>query len=352
VTAVVRPGAVRIALSLAGQQIARVRVSCERPRGVGAVLAGVALAGIPAAVGRLHAVCGVSQSVAAQAALAAAGAAVEPLDLRRAHQRLAGERLIEHLRATILSFADGVALTPAELAAVRTLLAAGAEGLAQGVVGPARLAALLGTLGLGTGGGPADGSWVARVLACAGRLPDCWRLAPADRLSADDDAAVIAALAHGGQSFAARPVLPGRCPETGAAARTPAVGQTSAGVARLVSRFDEIAEAARRLGDGSEGAEWVTAGTFGPGLGFAAVESPRGRLHHLVGIEGGAQLVRYLIVAPTEWNFAPAGPVARALDGLTLPEDVDPTVVAQRLAGLYDPCVACEVSVDRGGGDA
>jgi Ni,Fe-hydrogenase I large subunit len=53
----------------------------------------------------------------------------------------------------------------------------------------------------------------------------------------------------------------------------------------------------------------------------------------------------YGIVAPTEWNFRPGGPLERSLAGLDARDDDalrrDAALVAQSL----DPCVACSVEV-------
>ena len=59
----------------------------------------------------------------------------------------------------------------------------------------------------------------------------------------------------------------------------------------------------------------VAARNIGPGEGFAAVNSARGRLYHRLKLDGGGRIVDYAIVAPTEWNFHPDGPFVRLLLG-------------------------------------
>ena len=51
------------------------------------------------------------------------------------------------------------------------------------------------------------------------------------------------------------------------------------------------------------------------GQGFAAVDSARGRLYHSLHLDAAGRIADYRIVAPTEWNFHPDGPFARALRG-------------------------------------
>ncbi|MEO8675366.1 MAG: nickel-dependent hydrogenase large subunit, partial [Casimicrobiaceae bacterium] len=66
-------------------------------------------------------------------------------------------------------------------------------------------------------------------------------------------------------------------------------------------------------------------------------------LHHVV-IDGG-RVAAYRIVAPTEWNFHPAGALVRGL--ATLAANDEPRLVREaRLAvQALDPCVACCVEV-------
>ena len=56
----------------------------------------------------------------------------------------------------------------------------------------------------------------------------------------------------------------------------------------------------------------VGALSLGDGIGLGWAENARGRLLHLVQLQGGRAAL-YRIVAPTEWNFHPDGPFAAAL---------------------------------------
>lgn len=334
-------GCVRIKVGVAGGAVSRATVACDRPHGIGAVLARRPPAQVPGIIGQLFALCSMSQSLAAGAALKAAGAAVEAVDAA-ADARLLAERLVEHVRSTVLGFTDEVPLTATEAVAARTAFAAGSR-LTAGVPGDLDdLAAALDALGLGIDAPPSS-SWASRVMASAAAIT--WRDEhPADFLVPADDAAVAAALLGEGEAFAVQPHLPGRRPETGPFARAAAAGHRlpADGGGRLAARFAEITDALRRLRTPSEGAApLLRAERLDRGVGFAAVESPRGRLHHVAALNAHGSIERYLILAPTEWNFAAEGPFTAALRGLHLPAGRS----IETLAALFDPCVACEVEV-------
>ena len=72
------------------------------------------------------------------------------------------------------------------------------------------------------------------------------------------------------------------------------------------------------------------------GRGAGVVETARGPLAYYIETTGGrAQTLRS--VAPTEWNFHPAGPFMAALAGA--PKVADPIFAARLLAASFDPCV-------------
>lgn len=84
-------------------------------------------------------------------------------------------------------------------------------------------------------------------------------------------------------------------------------------------------------------------GSGGPGLGSGAVDTARGRLAHWVRLEEG-RIADCRIVAPTEWNFAADGPLARGLTGAAkdgLRERAGLLVTA------LDPCVACSIAIEQ-----
>jgi hypothetical protein len=82
----------------------------------------------------------------------------------------------------------------------------------------------------------------------------------------------------------------------------------------------------------------------GSGVGYGLAETARGLLLHQAEVTDG-RVRRYRIIAPTEWNFHPAGALTRGL----VDRKVVDSGVARREAGLLvqalDPCVACTIEV-------
>jgi Ni,Fe-hydrogenase I large subunit len=89
----------------------------------------------------------------------------------------------------------------------------------------------------------------------------------------------------------------------------------------------------------------VAARNTGPGEGFAAVDSARGRLYHRVKLDGGGRIVDYAIVAPTEWNFHPDGPFVRRLIGARIGAGTAAARRVERLAFVFDPCIGVSAEI-------
>lgn len=125
-----------------------------------------------------------------------------------------------------------------------------------------------------------------------------------------------------------------------------AVAHHGTGVlARHLARMVELASLPASLeapGDDEGGAP---AGA-GPGTGLGTVEAARGRLVHYAEVGEGA-IQRFRILAPTEWNFHPEGLVVAGLSGARLPGNLPPDQGARLVVDAVDPCVACEVEVIR-----
>lgn len=113
---------------------------------------------------------------------------------------------------------------------------------------------------------------------------------------------------------------------------------------RWVARLVELAELPGRMRRIALESPTTTLRNESPTVaaGLAHTEAARGRLYHLVEVEGD-RIGDYRILAPTEWNFHPAGLVAEALDNLSLPDPDERRFVAELLVNAIDPCVACEV---------
>ncbi len=154
-------------------------------------------------------------------------------------------------------------------------------------------------------------------------------------------------------AFLARPTWHGAVHETGPAARmgshpliADTVRHTGNGLlARLAARMVEMTAMPEKMReilpvlsdhDGSP-VETTVAGS-----GIGAVEAARGRLVHRVEV-GGGQVMRYQILAPTEWNFHAEGPLARGLAGAAAGPGLARN--ATLLVNALDPCVRCDVAV-------
>lgn len=347
-TALLQPGAIRIGVSIDGEGRAReVHVRSGRPIGVARIFIGRPAADVPVLARSLFSLCGFAHGLTARRAIAAAhGVQAEARDSEIVG--LAAERLAETLRATLLGW-PGIAEDPARfgqplreaVAAARMLMAALSPAKSDAVV--ERLSAAVAALGVTPSqpATPTPGSVFADMLAEA-EAEDFLQPAPLDALAPADDTAVIRALRAGREEFAAAPALPGRVVETGAFARHGAVGQGSSLAARLRARFADIDEALNLLrGAADAGAS----GSTGPGEGFAAVETARGRLYHWVRLDTDGFIGDYQILAPTEWNFHQKGPFVAALTGGMVGFGAAARRRIGRAAAVFDPCVAFEVEL-------
>ena len=168
---------------------------------------------------------------------------------------------------------------------------------------------------------------------------------PADlsaRLAADREGAYVA-----------RPDSAGRVYETGPLARqswqpvvAAQIGAFGPGLlARMVARLAELASCLQEMDNlvHSLDSDLAPAACLVDGAGLGLVEAARGLLAHRVELEGG-RVRRYQIVAPTEWNFHPDGPLARGLRGVEATPDLAER--ANLLACALDPCVACAITLE------
>ncbi|MFA5951795.1 MAG: nickel-dependent hydrogenase large subunit [Hyphomicrobium sp.] len=152
--------------------------------------------------------------------------------------------------------------------------------------------------------------------------------------------------------FARQPTWLGAPKETGPLSRqhdAPLVQALTAAygrglLTRFAARLVELARLPARLRATAGTSELsIRAASPALGHGIAQVEASRGRLIHSIEVVG--DLVKsYAIVAPTEWNFHPAGSGRRSLARIAArPRDVE------EVAGLFvaslDPCVAYDVRV-------
>lgn len=361
-----------ITLHLAGGKVTRAGIGSSRP-----VMASARLAGKPPALvlpllPTLYALCGTAQGLVGLQAVENAGGLSAPPAQHSARRLLARiELLAEHAAGIVrdwpalLGEAPDIAalkpLRPLVKEAIRALYPKG-DWLVPGggTLAPNR-AALANILLRLRGVVPAFPNdpagfqaWMAEGKSVAARLPqrivaeglaDFGRtdtpLMPAGgppdldrRLAADADG-----------SYRTAPDCDGAVTETGPLSRqcrAPLVSilmaEFGTGVLpRLVARLVEMASALREVEDlvqdltDDPGAP----APLGDGAGLGLVDAARGLLAHRVEVEGGV-LRDYRMLAPTEWNFHAAGPLARGLEGVPA-EGAEAR--AALLAASLDPCV-------------
>lgn len=151
--------------------------------------------------------------------------------------------------------------------------------------------------------------------------------------------------------YCARPDWDGEPRETGALARMAAHPAMAAALerhgncvaVRVLARLAETAGLVLRLAEGA-GATLADGRTLAAQTGAAWVETSRGLLAHVVALRDG-RVVRYRILAPTEWNFHPDGPLARGLAGTEADSEAAVLRALQLQALALDPCVAYDAVV-------
>ena len=177
-------------------------------------------------------------------------------------------------------------------------------------------------------------------------------LLPPLRQLAPSQCAELAHLALANEDFCGQPEWTGGPAETGAIARQQQHSLLAAWIdargrgsgARLLARLIELANLPQQLA-GNQVAV-VKAFNLGENIGMSAIETSRGLLIHVVRLAGG-RVADYRIVAPTEWNFHPAGALVEALTqaiaGLAPCEAAASR--AEAVCQSLDPCVSFAVEV-------
>lgn len=387
-------GRLDIDLTCRSGSSASARIASSRPRGVTRMFHGRRPAEVANLVPLVFGVCGMAQGAAAATACERALGIATSSETRRIRDSLLlAETAREHLLRVAMDWPRCMALAtdPATLRQVmgldqrfrQAMAGSGTVFEPGGVVrcdvaaiesAVADLGDLLETVVFGE---PPD-TWLARSTladlgdwAHAGRLPAQLLLQRTLRSAAlqigsvsidavpDIDDVDLASMLFGenAEQFIALPTWEGRPRETTALsrqARHPLIqalgdGREHGIGARLVARLVELAGLPDRMTDlgeagslGSEGDEAVDA--CGDGIGIARSEAARGRLIHGVEIQRGL-VKRYLIVAPTEWNFHPEGAAARALAQIAGSGRSDARGLADLMITAFDPCVEYSLAV-------
>ncbi len=356
-------GRVRVSARFDGERLESVAVRSDRPLAANVLLAGrtgqEALELLP----RIFAVCGHSQATVAAAALDAAAGLVPPQAVQRRREReLAAETAAEHAFRLLLDWPRlaGVEQDVTLLARIRSLLAHAPESEASWGAARDALIGMVRSRILGTG----LDTWLEQFSASewlewarSGRTATAQTLAglcPSTEWAAPDTnfltelgharlAADVASLALAQPGFEARPELDGEPAECGPLARNhlhPAVldlARRDRIVARAFARLAEFAQILREQNCAGR----LDQIALGPGLGAATGEMARGLLTHVVELDDG-RVRRYAIVAPTEWNFHPSGPLYRELQGRPARDGDEAMRALEFAAATLDPCVQLE----------
>lgn len=360
-------GRIDIRLTRAGTAVAGVEICSSRPQLAQKLMAGRGPEEAADLAGLIFSLCGKAQKVAAQAACEAARGVEPAQDVRQRREReVLVELAQEHAWRLLLNWPEQAGRAP-DMSSLLKLRQAAADTAAFADA----LEALLETALLGE---PRD-QWQNRDLAGF----DAWRHAGATlvaKLFSDlgdgpdpggshcallpalaelDDAAArdLARRALVEPAFCAAPTWRDAPAETGALARAGNrpllaswIARRGRGAgARLLARLLELAELPQRLRGGSLSGgrnQVLRAWALGDNAGLAGVETSRGLLIHVARLEEG-RVADYRIVAPTEWNFHPAGPLAQALAGLATGAGLE--AAARLVSQSLDPCVAYGVEL-------
>ncbi|QSA97324.1 nickel-dependent hydrogenase large subunit [Methylococcus sp. EFPC2] len=147
--------------------------------------------------------------------------------------------------------------------------------------------------------------------------------------------------------YARYPTWNGAAAETGPYARwhrAPPVAGSTPIAGRLQARLAELASVVQEAAGQIPPQPRCDAYSPEAGSGFSVAETARGLLVHWARLEQG-RIADYLIVAPTEWNFHPAGAFRAGLVGLAAPDSDTVERQARQLALALDPCVPYDIDV-------
>jgi len=318
-TAGIDPGCVRLRLASIDGRVSAVNVTSERPA-VASYLRGRPADDAVHLVPLLFALCGQAQGRAATLALAAAHGTDCPPQLDAAIQR---EALREHLWRWLLDLPVqlGEAAMREEFVAAVGWVGKGQSDELAALLNDARIESLCRRLAEMEDAGDSAPRFLPSLDARASL--DYW-----PRLDAD---------------FCRLPQWQGAAAETGAIARRhPGAGATTAAfAARWLARLGELrdwASGGEKVGAGGT----ASAAQTEAGRGRALVETARGLLMHEIVLDG-ERIADYFIVAPTEWNFHPQGPLVGWLIGRDAGDRQALETFAARAVAALDPCVRWEL---------
>jgi len=370
-------GKIHIKLVWDGQRIERVELTPRPLLRVNGLLRGKDASYAANLIPLLFGICRGAQGAAASMALAAAQN-LPPNSAPQIHERLVlAEALLEILWRFLLDLPAilQAKADPGLLAHLRKHMAAAVstESASEREISIAELEqmvsyALLGSNALDWHELAAAESLI-RVLTdanttTANMLLACWNgvgrwgssgdaLMPQTRL-----ANVLAELVpnlEGEAEFAQYPHWGGQLMETGSLARMRhhpllaelLMGEGTTIMARLLARLVEVHDLFARLRAPLQAdPAWVQSTSLRQGAGLAWVQTARGLLLHRVQLDERGKVEDYCIVAPTEWNFHPAGPCVQGLTGTIAGSAQEAQQRARLMVHALDPCVAYDIEVE------
>lgn len=351
-----------------GRRVTSATARCQRPRMASRLFPGRPARDAVPLARALYAICGRSQSAAAEAAIEAIrGERVPEASARARECRIAAETLVEHAWRLLVDAPRLAGRDPATsaLASARRVLAPYLEARDASLPEPGAL--LDWSRGALLGRNPADflaietldellewARWSSTpaAAACGVLLADDPTLGASDvalmPAAGPWVAETLATAIDRNAAFDECPDIDGAARETGPLARTSVHPLVAAAVAawghaygpRLVARLVECATLLDSLSrPGSRAARRACGATATEtGAGISWVETARGLLVHRVRLEG-ERIAAYRIVAPTEWNFHPEGAFAHGARELDAAEAGALEANVRRLVASLDPCV-------------
>ncbi len=354
-----------LTLHLDEGRVGRVEIGSNRPVQASDMLNGRKPAQVLGLLPTLYSLCGTAQGLAGLEAVENAAGIIASAAQRKARRILCQVEVVaEHAASVLRDWPPLLGEAPdlAALKPLRPLIMAARKALYPAgdwaVPGGGRLApdheALTGIVGR-LGEAVSRGDLVADRLISRiededmegfGAIPPSLmpKAGPPDLdelLAADDDG-----------SYRAHPHCDGAVFETGPLARqsprplmAALMGLYGNGLMpRFSARMMEMASALREVEDLVQDLSGDSGGlpmARNDGSGLGVVDAARGLLAHRVELREGL-LHAYRILAPTEWNFHPDGPLARGLMGVSGP---DLEWRAALLAASLDPCVPYRIEV-------
>ena len=365
-------GRIQVALTLAGEGSVGVEIRSTRPQVAQGLMAGRTPEGAAELAGLVFSLCGRAQRVAAEAAGAVAQGLTPDAAQRQGQTvRVLQEIAQEHAWRLLLDWPGQRGQAPDAASLVRLRQAAADPGRFGAVLADLVETVLLGEpapawLGRDLAGFDA---WqragltpTARLFGGLGEGPDLGvalaPLLPALMDLSDAQAADLGRRALAEPGYCAQPAWHAGPAETGALARVAAEPLVASWLdrrgrgagARLLARLVELALLPGWLADCLAGGapEVVRAWRLGDNTGLAGVETARGLLLHTVRLEAGL-VADYRILAPTEWNFHPQGPLKQGLRCLRPGPQPEPErdleARARLIAQSLDPCVALSLDL-------